>query len=1427
MNDKKSIKTTKLVYPQIYSYIVPELTDNQGWQKIGYTERKDVHVRIREQTETAMKHFNYQVLWTSPAVFRSSQGGKVFFSDKDFHRYLVKTSIRNNEGHGTEWFYFNGTPYRSRELFEDFAHNRYSSLKNTAKLAYELRPEQMQAVEQTLDYVREHYTADFRQPNPKAEFLWNAKPRFGKTLTTYDFAKKFGARNVLVVTNRPSIATSWFDDFEKFIEGYYFISTTDSLKERRTLSRDEFNRVPGTDKKQITFLSLQDLKGGKVFGGNFDKLRWVADLHWDLLVIDEAHEGVDTSRTDEAFDKISRKFTLHLSGTPFRAIADGKFSEQQIFNWTYIDEQKAKRSEITAGNESGSHTNMPDMRLFTYKISDMTLGYIEEGTDIDEERADYTFDLNEFFRAEGGKFVHENDVKRFLDTLTSNHKYPFSTPELRDELKHTFWLVGNRVASAKAMEKLLRKHPVFENFHVILAAGDGKPLDEDGDFLEEANDDRQNEKAFDRVRKAIKKYDKTITLSVGQLTTGVTVKEWSAVLMLSDIKAEALYMQAIFRAQNPYEFVKNGELHRKKSAYVFDFAPNRVLQVYDSFANSLVEKSATGKVTEEECKENIAELLNFFPVISEDSDGTMIELDAEQVLTFPKAIVAREVVNRCFVTNLLFKNLTNIFNIPSEVIQRVNKTRATNDAGRTVDRANDLAHDSERKIKRDKRISANRDKVFTPEKIYGVKARKLAEEVISQTPATEVPSKLAEAVTTEILEPVFEKWVETYSPTKKEIAEKKKEKVEKIKAIAEEFVASSGSAKDEQKLYQDIASEIEDELPKDLVDNQEQEEFEKEEMTELDQLRAKLRTFAKAIPMMVMASQNPQELTIDNIEETISDEDFSELFSEKGCAPEDKITKEDFRIFRDGGDFEGENGETVHFDGFFDKYVFNASIKEFEQKRNQLADYLSTTQTEDIFSYIRPQRTNQIFTPRRVVNQMLNILEAENPGIFENPHLTFCDLYVKSGLYLAEIAKRLYRGLEKQMPNPRERTRHIFEHQLYGYAPTRIIYDVATNYVFGGFSGISGRNLKLRDLTDDFKAGKELNMKFDIVIGNPPYQENDNGARADGSANASASPIYQYFVEGAKKVSDKQCFVIPSRWTSGAGKGLKKFSEAMLTDRSVKHFSLFTNSKDIFPNNDIKGGICYFMRDEDYDGETHIEVKTQEGKTNFSGYLDNSGSDVFIPWKELADILEKVKKKDDITKANFQKIVSVPKPYGLGTDFFVNQNKYHLPPVQVERKQKTDLEIFGLLKAKRVSRFVSKDYPLPAGDRILRGWKVFLPYAYGCGAIGEEIPSPILGSPIQICTETYLQIGKFKARDEAEACLKYIKTKFFRAMVGILKTTQHSTTALRLALLQNFTAASDIDWSQSIADIDCQLYKKYGPNEREIRFIEEKVKEMK
>lgn len=1424
MDNKKNIKTVKRVYPQIYAYILPNRHQNDGWQKIGYTERQDVDARIYEQTHTAAFSEDYKKLWSASSVFEPIDRAD-FFNDHDLHRYLVKNGIRKDEGHGKEWFYFNGTPEKSKEMFDAFK-NRQFVFREGGKTDYLLRFEQNSAVEQTLEYARENQTEDPQNPNKKAQFLWNAKPRFGKTLTTYDFVKRFGAKNVLIVTNRPSIANSWYDDFERFIDGYYFISTSDSLKERPTLTREGYNQIPDLDKKQCTFLSLQDLKGAKVFGGAYNKLHWVADLNWDLLVIDEAHEGIDTGRTDEAFNNIKRRFTLHLSGTPFRALASGKFSEAQIFNWTYIDEQEAKEYELKEG-ESGAHTDMPDMRLFTYKISDMVAQEINEGMKIDDRDTSYTFNLNEFFATHNGKFVHEADVVRFLDMLSKNEKYPFSTPELREELKHTFWMVGNRVSSAKAMEKLLRKHPVFGNgnYEIVLAAGDGRSLRDDDETESEVDDFNSNEKAFDRVRKAIKNYDKTITLSVGQLTTGVTIKEWSAVLMLSDIKTESLYMQAIFRAQNPYKFEKSGKLFRKKSAYVFDFAPNRVLEVYDSFANSLVHDGATGKITEDERRDNIAKLLNYFPVLSEDENGRMIELDATQVLTFPKAIIAREVVEHRFITNMLFRNVSNVFNLPSEVRASVNKLASTTDQGRVSKQKEDAPEDKDRRNRTTRRITDNRNVIFA-NPVYGKVEKITAEESLNITTSEDYSQRVLKGIQEEITEPIYAKFIETYNPTKSELDGIKKTHTEKIREVVEEFVVSSQQTDDLKQMNQQITDIIEQDMPRDLVDEREEKEFEKEEKSDMDIIKSKLKSFSRAIPSLVMASDDPENLTIDNIENAVRDEDFEELFTETlNGGSGAKFTKEDFRLLRDGYNNDIDL-RTQGFDGFFEKYVFNASIQEFEKKRRKLADYLTTTQKEDIFTYIPPQKTNQIFTPRKVVNQMLNILEENNPGIFEDPDLTFADLHTKSGLYIAEIAKRLYRGLEKQIPDKKARIKHIFEKQLYAFAPTQIIYDIATNYVYGGHPEISRKNYILKDLTEDFKKGNTLNMKFDVVIGNPPYQENDNGKREDGSANASASPLYHHFVDAAKRVSDKQCFVIPSRWTSGAGKGLKKFSEAMLTDHSIKHFSLFTNSKDVFPDNDIKGGICYFMRDRKYNGEARIEIKTQEGEFTFLGYLDNSGSGVFIPWKELADILKKVKNKDDLSKTNFQKIVSVLKPYGLRTDFFINQDKYNLPPVSLERKEETDLEIFGLFRAKRVSRFVSNNYPLPAGGRILHGWKVFLPYAYGCGAIGEEIPSPILGSPIQICTETYLQIGKFKTRDEAEACLKYIKSKFFRAMVGILKTTQHSTTAFRLSPLQNFTPDSDIDWSKSIPEIDRQLYAKYGLDEKEIAFIEEKVKVM-
>lgn len=1426
-DDKRQIKTTRLVYPQIYAYTLPERVQNMGWQKIGYTEQADVRKRIEQQVHTAGINERYELLWSAPAFYLPHEQHKDF-KDYELHRYLVRNNIERSTDDqlGREWFYFDGTPERSRQLFDQFI-KRATPTALSDKVPYTLRREQAQAVEQTLRYIQDNRTVDFAMPNSRAQYLWNAKPRFGKTLTTYDLIKRLGARNVLIVTNRPAIADSWYGDYRRFVEGYYFISETGLIRDE-AMTRAEYLEIMDQDKKQITFLSLQDLKGARVFGGKYDKLEWIADLGWDLLVIDEAHEGVDTRKTDKAFERIKRRFTLHLSGTPFKALADNKFAGDQIFNWSYLDEQKAKEAELAADNEAGAHTDMPDLRLFNYKISEATVDTINEGVEINGKRVAPASDLNEFFRVgSDGRFIYEADVQRFLDLLTTNEKYPFSTPELRNELKHTFWLVGNRVNSAKAMEKLLRRHPVFCQYKIVLAAGDGKSLSDDDEVTEEMQDTTRNERSIEKVRQAIAKHDKTITLSVGQLTTGVTIKEWSAVLMLSDIKQETLYTQAIFRAQNPYQYVDaQGELHRKQSAYVFDFSLARVLEVYDKFANSLNEVGATGKITEVCRRENVGQLLNFFPVISEDDEGRMVELSAGDVLTLPKARMAVDVVKHRFITNLLFKDIGVVYNIPAEVMRLANKLSNTTDTGKVANKnREDVQPDPDRGERTRRRINLNRRAIFG-EKIYGDQLEQILDDVRQSTP-DDFGRTFTDKVMDGAVEPLISKWVETYSPTKSDQAEMRQSYTSKIKQVAQEYSSSDQAPADAKRLVEATADIIENDLPRDMVDEREEAEYEREEKSDLDIIRSKLRTFTRAIPSFVMASSHPSELNIDNIETVVNDDDFSSFFTDKEVlARGEKFTKDDFRVLRDGGDYE-ENGVTKHFDGFFDKYVFNASIQEFAKKRRDLADYLRVDRREDIFSYIPPQRSNQIFTPRRVVNRMLDILEQYNPGVFSDPTLTFCDLYVKSGLYLAETAKRLFKGLVNAIPDENARIRHIFERQLYGFAPTRIIADIARNYIYGSYP-VSSDNLVQRDLTDDFKKGENLDMRFDVVIGNPPYQENDTSIqRESGAANASASPIYHLFINEAMKVSDAQCFVVPSRWAMGAGKGLKKFTEKMLNDQHIQSFSYFTDSKDVFPNNDIKGGICYFVRNKNYTGKAKVTIKDAESEEKTEKFLNEEGVGVFVPYVELADILGKVRiKTPELEKENIQEIVSVLKPYGLRTDFFRNQIKYNLPSVSTKKQNDDDIEIIGLDKGKRVSRFIPRDYPLPVGRDTVGRWKVFIPYAYGCGALGETIPSPILGSPIQICTETYLRIGSFKTEFEAESLLKYIETKFFRVMVGILKTTQHSTTTYRYVPLQDFTADSDIDWTRSIPEIDRQLYNKYGLDDREIRFIEEKVKEM-
>ena len=393
----------------------------------------------------------------------------------------------------------------------------------------------------------------------------------------------------------------------------------------------------------------------------------MAKLQWDLLVIDEAHEGVDTFKTDQAFSNIKRLFTLHLSGTPFKALANEKFPAEAIFNWTYADECKAKE-DWDEDRGLNPYEEMPKLNMFTYRMSDIVMAKVREGVEIDGDTEAYAFDLNEFFRVDRGKFVHDEAIDKWLDALSRQPRYPFSTPELRHELRHTFWLLNRVDAAKKLAEKLrdMQRHPEFADFEIVVTAGDGKT---DNDEVIE------DEGALRRIRKAIADHPQgTITLSVGQLTTGVSVREWTGVLILSNMKSPAQYMQAAFRAQTPYLYKgSDGQFHRKENAYIFDFDPARTLTNYEEMANGLSADTASGGGDADTRKQHVRELLNFFPVIGEDEDGEMMELDAEQVMLIPRKIRSQEVVRSGFMSNFLFANISSIYGCSAGIINIINQ----------------------------------------------------------------------------------------------------------------------------------------------------------------------------------------------------------------------------------------------------------------------------------------------------------------------------------------------------------------------------------------------------------------------------------------------------------------------------------------------------------------------------------------------------------------------------------------------------------------------------------------------------------------------------------------------------------------------------------------------------------------------------------
>ena len=971
-----NIKTSSKVVPQCYAYTTPGVPAHDGWTKIGFTER-DVETRVKEQTHTV--GITPQIWWHMRAAFMTEPYGT--FTDKDFHAYLKKLEIPREAG--TEWFQID--PNIARGNFIDFTQNHgiVSEKDADAAIPYKLRDEQEEAVRKTIEYFSNR---------ENAEFLWNAKPRFGKTLSAYDLCMKLGAKNILIVTNRPAIANSWYQDYETFFgpqSGYLFVSNVDGIKNKKFVyNREEYlTKLNDHIKGCIEFVSLQDLKGSIYFGGRYEKLSEISDdngLTWDILIVDEAHEGVDTYKTDTAFSHIKRKWTLHLSGTPFKALANDKFPEKAIYNWTYADEQRKKRDWDTSSETENPYANLPRLSLFTYQMSDIVRDRAGRGIELAEDNIEeFAFDLNEFFKTnEFGKFVHDVDVDKFLDAMTRQEKFPFSTPELREELKHTFWIL-NRVASVKALAKKLKLHPVFKDYEIILAAGDGK-----------LDDDEENEKSFDKVTKAIKKYDKTITLSVGQLTTGVTIPEWTAVLMLSNMASPALYMQAAFRAQNPCMFTdSHGNTYRKQNSYVFDFDPARTLTIFEQFANDLIPETSGDKGDFDSRKRHVRELLNFFPVYGEDDEGSMIELDAEKVLTIPRRIHAREVVERGFMSNFLFANISGIFGAPREIIDIINnmqaleepKALASVDVDETTADSLNLNENGEVEIPKEHIIGTATD--LFGDKVYANIEDQLAttvEEIQRNVEMTPNPKKdelkeLRERFAKPIADILIDSAREQYGKDLKKSTQNQLERkiqettdtvvnheygdytiqdnrlmkecenkiqeaqqsgatMAEITQIDEEYAAKRIQG------YRDMVDNINKKLHSDetvkkaaekIVETVETEKLNAEKDSIEGNVRDHLRGFSRTIPAFLMA-YGDENTTLANFDALVPED----VFWEVTVNPQNGqgVTLDQFRMLRDGGDYVVESGEKKHFYGhLFDEVVFNDAVQEFMKKRAELA----------------------------------------------------------------------------------------------------------------------------------------------------------------------------------------------------------------------------------------------------------------------------------------------------------------------------------------------------------------------------------------------------------------------------------------------------------------------------------------------------------
>ena len=614
------------INPTIYAYKLIDVKNKENLLKVGYTDR-DAKTRVKEQIGAT--HLKFEIVLETEAI---KEDGSTF-SDHDVHRFLKTKGFENIEG---EWFKCSLNDIKSAILqIKTGNENIQNRTQN-----FGLRPEQKEAIEKTSQYFKNYI---LENPNKAPHFLWNAKMRFGKTFTTYKLAQKMNWNKILVLTFKPAVQNAWQEDLNSHVDfvNWQFISNN-------SLGFEEID----SKKPFVCFGSFQDYLGKNSVGGIKAKNEWVHSINWDCVVFDEYHYGAWRESAKELFEAeddkkekiyaqgegieyfdedimpITTKAYLYLSGTPFRAIESGEFIEEQIYNWTYSDEQKAKNSWI---GENNPYSSLPRMVMLTYQLPDQ-IKEIALGGEFNQ------FDLNIFFSASGekenAKFLYENEVQKWLDLIRGSFSetsidslkqgakkppLPFSDANLLDILTHTFWFLPT-VSSCFAMSNLMKKRNniFYHDYEIVVAAGSSAGI---------------GVKALEPVQKAMSKNPlktKTITLSCGKLTTGVSVKPWSGIFMLRNTSSPETYFQAAFRVQTPWT-IKNPEGNNpnrvdilKQECYVFDFAPERALR-------QIAEYSTRLDINESNPEKQVAQFIEFLPVLAYDG-SSMKQIDAAGIL---------------------------------------------------------------------------------------------------------------------------------------------------------------------------------------------------------------------------------------------------------------------------------------------------------------------------------------------------------------------------------------------------------------------------------------------------------------------------------------------------------------------------------------------------------------------------------------------------------------------------------------------------------------------------------------------------------------------------------------------------------------------------------------------------------------------------